>query len=83
MALDIGRRQFISALGGAALTWPFAARAQQRPEWMRRIGALILYSENDPQSRRCGTAFEQGMEKFGRTVGRNLQIDYHKVWHQI
>ena len=76
MAIGIGRRQFISALGGAALTWPFAARAQQPPERVRRIGALILYSENDPQSRRCGTAFEQGMDKLGWTVSRNLQIDY-------
>ena len=40
MAITIGRREFIAALGTAA-TWPLAAHAQQ-PDRMRRIG--VLYS---------------------------------------
>jgi ABC-type uncharacterized transport system substrate-binding protein len=72
------RREFIALIGAAAaswVSWPFAARAQQA-ERMRRIGVLMVLSENDPQSRSRVAAFQQALDKLGWTVGRNLAIDY-------
>ena len=70
------RREFITLLGGAAAVWPIAASAQQ-PGRIRRVGVLMLYVENDPEGQARATAFRQGLEKRGWTVGRDLQIDYH------
>ena len=75
MRTFVGRRQFISALGGAAVVWPLATRAQQSDR-MRRIGVLVLNSENDPQGHDKITALQQELEKLGWRIGRNLQIDY-------
>ena len=47
MAIFIGRRQFISALSGAAVAWPLATRAQQPTGGTRRIG-LLQASLDDP-----------------------------------
>jgi putative ABC transport system substrate-binding protein len=71
----VKRRQFITLLGGAAVVWPLAARAQQA-ERVRRIGVLMLYPEGDPQGQLRATAFRQGLEKLGWVVGRNIQLDF-------
>src|SRR6202158_2512482 len=75
MAMKIGRRQFVAALGGAAAAWPLAARAQQ-PDQMRRIGVLMGYAESDLEAQACVTAFVQGFKELGWIVGRNVSIDY-------
>jgi len=74
MAIDIGRRKFIAALGGTAVAWPLAARAQQ-PEQMRGIGLLLGIAENDPEAQARVTAFRQGLQELGWVEGRNIRID--------
>ncbi|MFY9686661.1 MAG: ABC transporter substrate-binding protein [Pseudolabrys sp.] len=69
------RRDFITLLGGTAVLWPLAARAQPSTQ-IRRVGALMNIAENDPEARVWAAAFEQGLEKQGRKPGNTLQIDY-------
>jgi putative ABC transport system substrate-binding protein len=70
----IRRREVITLLGAAAVTWPLTARAQQ-PERVRRIGVLMALAADDPQSQRQLTAFVQGLQELGWTDGRNVRID--------
>jgi putative ABC transport system substrate-binding protein len=73
--LGIGRREFVTLLGGAAATWPLAARAQQ-PDRMRRIGVLMNLAADDPESQTRLSAFAQGLQQLGWTVGQNVRIDH-------
>jgi putative tryptophan/tyrosine transport system substrate-binding protein len=73
--LDIGRREFITLLGGTAAGWPLAVRAQQG-ERMRRIGVLMSAVEGDQRGLESITAFAQGLAELGWTVGRNVRIEY-------
>jgi putative tryptophan/tyrosine transport system substrate-binding protein len=70
----IGRREFITLLGGAAATWPVAARAQQG-ERMRRVGLLLGRSEIDPEFQIRTLAFRQELQKLGWIEGRNVRIE--------
>jgi putative ABC transport system substrate-binding protein len=69
------RREFITLLGGAAATWPVAARAQQGAR-VRRVGVLMLSTSDHPESQTNIAAFLQGLQEAGWSVGRNLLIDY-------
>jgi putative tryptophan/tyrosine transport system substrate-binding protein len=73
MATGIGRRQFVSALGGAAFLRPLAARAQQQSR-ERRIG-LLMSTPDDSLGQAWFAAFAQGLQQLGWEAGRNVQID--------
>jgi putative ABC transport system substrate-binding protein len=69
------RREFITLVGGAAITWSVTARAQQSDR-MRRIGLLMIVPEGDPQSRADRDALESGLHALGWIVGRNVGLEY-------
>src|SRR3954468_8614639 len=72
LGVDMKRREFLGVVGGVA-AWPIAVRAQER---VRRIGILIGYSEDDPETKSRLTAFRAGLAKRGWFEGRNVTIDY-------
>jgi putative ABC transport system substrate-binding protein len=67
------RRDFVALLGGAAVAWPLGARAQG--DRTRRIGVLMSTAEDDPESKARIVAFQQGLQEWGWTLGRNLRIE--------
>jgi ABC-type uncharacterized transport system substrate-binding protein len=69
----LGRREFITLLGGAA-AFPLAARAQP-PDRVRRIGFLMNLAADDPQGQARLNAFRQRLAELSWTEGRDVQID--------
>ena len=75
MTVTIGRRELLAALGGAAVAWPLAARAQQTGR-MRHIGVLTPFPADDAEGHAWLTVFTQALQQSGWTVGQNVRIDY-------
>ena len=69
---QLKRREFITLLGGAAVAWPLAARAQER---LRRVGVLMGVAPDDPDAQANIAALHQGLQEAGWVVGRNVRID--------
>ena len=74
MIAKLKRREFITLLGGAAVAWPLAARAQSADR-MRRIGVLMSTTADDPEGQARIAAFQQGLQQFGWAIGHNVRID--------
>ena len=73
MTIGIGRRHFISALGGVAVGWPLAARAQQ--------GALpviaVVSGRSSDTDARSAAAFNKGLNETGYVETQNVTVEYH------
>ena len=67
------RREFITALGGGAVVWPLAARAQQASR-IARIGYLDFASPSTSAS--YIGAFRKGLRNLGYVEGENFQIEF-------
>src|SRR6516165_5373188 len=68
----MNRRDFITLLGGAAVTWPLAARAQQSNN--PTIG--YLSGRSAEAEARLRDAFRRGLEELGYADGHNIAIEY-------
>src|SRR5262249_28429330 len=77
MTVTIGRRELLAALGGAAVAWPLAARAQQ-PEQMRRIGVATGTAAGDPDGPARGWGVLPGLEESG--LGEGRKAPNHARW---
>src|SRR5207247_9406666 len=72
MASHIERRKFLATLGGAAVAWPLAARAQQPA--MPVVGYLHIGSSAESRDRIA--AFHRGLNELGFVEGRDVAIEY-------
>ena len=74
MAINIARRKFVAALGGATVVaWPLTARAQQPA---LPVVGVINGATADASAPRAA-AFRKGLNETGYVEGQNVTVEYH------
>jgi putative tryptophan/tyrosine transport system substrate-binding protein len=73
----VRRRQFVTLLSCATVSWSLAARAQQSNQ-VRRVG-VMMGTVDDVEGRTRAALLRQGFTELGWTEGRNIHIDYRWV----
>ena len=71
------RRNVLLLLGGAAVTWPFAARADQP---LRRIGVLVVGNADVDAFR---TELAEGLRQSGYVEGRNVVFEFRSAEEKL
>ncbi len=75
MAINIARRQFIAALGGAAATWPLVARAQRTPGKIPFVGVL-WHAGNAEEEDVYLSVLRKAFNDLGYIEGKNIQLEH-------
>jgi putative tryptophan/tyrosine transport system substrate-binding protein len=70
----LGRRAFVTALGGTLLLRPFPARTAS-DHGARTVGVMMGLA-NDQETQARSNAFEEGLRREGWTIGRDLHLEY-------
>jgi len=78
MTAKMKRRAFITLVGGAAVAWPLAARAQQTKVY--RVGVLLVGNADADSFR---TELREELRKSGYVEGQNLLVEFRSAEEKL